>query len=687
MTKPLVSVIIPLQNNEQFISHSLKSVCDQTYPNIEIIVVDNGSTDKSAEIVESFIKNGERKHAIHLLRHDTKGIYDALNKGLERASGEYLTFLNPEDYYHAERIEKLTQKAQQFDIHFIFTRVTGVDVHHQTVMFEHPWMLWYQNEMFNIIHAQTIEHKFLTENIAVCSGNLFFSRKLFETTGHFKNFKTNYCQDFILRAMQNFEMNFINEELYYFRLYESHSKREGLHSDPEELNQIRLDYFIQISAKQPVNLNAPSYTNWSESLHLVRRRINLNQLLGRFVQKSDHKDSKSTELISFKHDSVIGSKKTCKNITLVTQDLALGGGAPKLLLDLAQRLRTEGYRPKVFSIADGPLRSEFNNLGIPVRIVPKKLLRWTKKQGKIKRAFVLFRMVLFSYLNTSRHIIINSAASWPFALPFALFSPFKKITWYIHESYSPVVYLNTGLAKTLLRKAIEKNTFSFWFGSESTKAIWKTAVGVLGKVMYWSGLKKADLAKSKQERVIKNLLAIGTSHPRKGTHYLVNAFISCVKNQQIDEDVNLTIVGIPYPLDNFNGELILKIAANNLQNRIKLIPCVAAKEIDAYYKKADLFIQASILECLPLSLLQAMSEGIPIISTDVNGCKEAIQHNVTGYLCRPFSSLAIAETISEAVKNPEKAWEMGQNAQKAFNEKFSLDITMDEIVKELVLYK
>lgn len=369
-------------------------------------------------------------------------------------------------------------------------------------------------------------------------------------------------------------------------------------------------------------------------------------------------------------------------ITLVTQDLAIGGGAPKLLLDMAKYLKTKGCRVQVFSLEEGPLGKEFEDLDIPLKIVSKKLLQWTKKAGRIRRAFLLFKTVLFLNFATHRNIIINSAASWSFALPFTLFSPFKKIVWYIHESYSPVVYLNTGLVKKMLRQGIKKNTFSFWFGSESTKKIWHSSLGVNGKVKYWSGIKNTAYSQEKF-RPIKNILSIGTSHPRKGTHYLVDAFIACIQKQLIAKDVILTIVGIPSPVDDFNGDLILKILANGLQDRIKLVSCISAKEIENYYLAADLFVQASVLECLPLSLLQAMATGLPILSTDVNGCKEAVLHQETGYLCRPFSSVALMEGLTTAIQDPEKTWQMGRKAQRSFNEKFALDITMNEILKEL----
>ncbi len=684
MKYPLVSIIIPLYGDEKFIPQALLSVFNQTYSNIEMIIVGDSSNEKSLQIADSVLKEWEKAPInknlkIQFKKEGTQNLPDNINQGLKLASGQYLTILNSIDYYHPERITKLMQKAQEFELHLAFTRVIAMDHENKSLIPEHPWRLYYEDIMFHTIHSPTLEFNFLKYNLAICSGNLLFSRKLYEIVNHFRDFKCVFCQDFILRAIQHFEINFVNEELYYIRLFKNDYLFNELHGDKTELKQIQFEYFLNANLNSPSNQNAPSPWHWPHQFYKLCDSLHFNDSFGQFIQKPSPESINSV----FQKDSATPVKpKGTKKISLISHDLALGGGAPKLLLDLALELRNAGYSPSVLSLADGPLKLEFEKCNIPVDIVPRDILKWKKKYGKLKRIFLLFRTILYINLKTSSHIIINSSASWPFALPFSLFSWFKNIHWYIHESYSPMVYLTTGLAKKLLSKSINKGTFSFWFGSDSTKNIWTSAIGVTGKTKYWSGIAIQKNLTNK-EGPIKNLLTVGTCHARKGTQYLVDAFISCITNKQIADDVFLTIIGMPDKMDHFNARIILKILKHNLQHRIKLISCISIQEIETYYKATDLFIQASILECMPLSLLKAMSQGIPTISTDVNGCSEAIQHHVTGYLCRPFSSIALADSITEAVQNFEQTRKFGKNAQIVFKEKFAQDITVNEILKEI----
>ena len=86
----VVSVIIPVYNVEEFIFKTVKSVMDQDYKNIEIILVDDGSPDNSAKIIDELAKKDDRIIYVH---KDNGGVSSARNVGLRMASGEYVTFI------------------------------------------------------------------------------------------------------------------------------------------------------------------------------------------------------------------------------------------------------------------------------------------------------------------------------------------------------------------------------------------------------------------------------------------------------------------------------------------------------------------------------------------------------------------------------------------------------------------
>ncbi len=98
---PIVSVIIPVYNYERYLAEAIESVLGQTYRHLEVIVVDDGSTDQSGEVAKSFAERGVRHcHQLHA------GIGPTRNKGVELARGDFLAFLDADDRWPEEKIER-----------------------------------------------------------------------------------------------------------------------------------------------------------------------------------------------------------------------------------------------------------------------------------------------------------------------------------------------------------------------------------------------------------------------------------------------------------------------------------------------------------------------------------------------------------------------------------------------------
>lgn len=111
-TIPKVSVIIPAYNTELYIARAIESVISQTLDNIEILVVDDASTDNTLEIVKSF--SDARIKIINSGDKVNKGAANARNKGIEFASGEWIALLDSDDWYKSSRLEALLNFSQEF---------------------------------------------------------------------------------------------------------------------------------------------------------------------------------------------------------------------------------------------------------------------------------------------------------------------------------------------------------------------------------------------------------------------------------------------------------------------------------------------------------------------------------------------------------------------------------------------
>jgi len=102
--KEIISVIVPIYSVEKYLSRCIESIINQTYRNIEIILVNDGSPDNCGQICDEYAKKDERIYVIH---KKNGGLSDARNAGLKIAKGEYISFVDSDDWIHEKYIEKL----------------------------------------------------------------------------------------------------------------------------------------------------------------------------------------------------------------------------------------------------------------------------------------------------------------------------------------------------------------------------------------------------------------------------------------------------------------------------------------------------------------------------------------------------------------------------------------------------
>ncbi len=128
-----VSVIMPIYNADDYLRPAMDSVLWQTLEEIEVICVDDGSTDSSLEIIEEYRKNDDR---IIILTEDNVGPALARNNGMRHASGEYLAFLDADDFYEPTFLETLYERAVRDDLDIV---ISAFDIYNsRTSKFEEP---------------------------------------------------------------------------------------------------------------------------------------------------------------------------------------------------------------------------------------------------------------------------------------------------------------------------------------------------------------------------------------------------------------------------------------------------------------------------------------------------------------------------------------------------------------------
>ena len=109
--KPVISVVVPVYNAETFLDKCIQSIVNQTYKNIEVILLDDGSTDKSLDVCKNFAKTDKRIKVIH---KKNSGAADSRNLGVQKAIGEYVTFVDSDDYIDQNMIAALYDNMKKY---------------------------------------------------------------------------------------------------------------------------------------------------------------------------------------------------------------------------------------------------------------------------------------------------------------------------------------------------------------------------------------------------------------------------------------------------------------------------------------------------------------------------------------------------------------------------------------------
>lgn len=171
MPLPLVSVIVPAYNTELFLSRTLESILNQTYSNLEIIVVNDGSTDGTALVLDSFAQKDSRIKAVH---KENGGVTSARLRGVQEASGEWIGFVDGDDYIEPKMYEKLLDNALEY----------GADISHC------GYQMVFHNRVDYYYNTGRIVHQDKTAGLAdLLSGqfiepglwNKLFHRSLFDS--------------------------------------------------------------------------------------------------------------------------------------------------------------------------------------------------------------------------------------------------------------------------------------------------------------------------------------------------------------------------------------------------------------------------------------------------------------------------------------------------------------------------
>lgn len=257
---PLVSIVIPSYNHSLFIGKAIESVFGQTYDNLELIIVDDGSTDDSVDVISGTLQQ-RKDFNVKFITQRNEGAHVAIMRGIENADGVILGILNSDDYYFPDRISRMVIEVDVSRDVLAFSKVSFVDESGIAIN-NNDWKKWYNNSLCAVADNPTIGYALFVHNVCVTSGNMIFTRSLYDKLNGFSSHKFVHDWDFLLRACYFTEPVFVQEELMAYRIHRSNtteSVRSLLYA--ESLDALQR-YFALYSTGDPPNALAPCKKYW-----------------------------------------------------------------------------------------------------------------------------------------------------------------------------------------------------------------------------------------------------------------------------------------------------------------------------------------------------------------------------------------------------------------------------------------
>jgi len=184
MEKVCISVVMPVYNAEKYLKTSIESILNQTFSNFEFIIINDGSTDRSLEIIQRYAKKDDR---IKVISRENKGIVRSLNEGIKAAKGKYIARMDADDIAYSERFEKQVSFLEdnlEYGIVASFVEIFGdaYDLEYNKFVERN-----HNKEDFEFIDL-------LCGGFSICHPTVIIKKELFNKYGYYCE-KYKYCED------------------------------------------------------------------------------------------------------------------------------------------------------------------------------------------------------------------------------------------------------------------------------------------------------------------------------------------------------------------------------------------------------------------------------------------------------------------------------------------------------------
>jgi glycosyltransferase involved in cell wall biosynthesis len=276
-----VSVIIPAYNHQNFLGESIESVLNQSLSDLELIIINDGSTDNTEKILLNY--KDERIKYYHQIN---SGAHSAINKGISFAKGKYISILNSDDIYEINRLEKCYKFLEANKKYAaIVTKLLPIDVksnflEKNTSTHIKAFFDWYISVIPYFLD-DSFPLRFYSYNIAITSSNFFYRKSLSKKIGEYLPLRYAHDWDILIRMSDLAEIYYMDEELLRYRIHHKNTiaekgSEEKIKFEVNWLIAKNIRYSIKLKSKKPCIQDLIAHNHYLET-NLFKLLINCNE--------------------------------------------------------------------------------------------------------------------------------------------------------------------------------------------------------------------------------------------------------------------------------------------------------------------------------------------------------------------------------------------------------------------------
>lgn len=229
--KPIVSIVVPVYNVESYLDKCLQSICNQTYSKIEIILVNDGSTDNSERIMEKWSEKDDR---IIILHQENSGLSAARNKGLDKATGDWIVFVDSDDFISDNYVLKLLNSALINDADLVICQYDKIDQYnkiHQII--QSPSGMYNSTDFWSLFYSKS------SGESLVVAWNKLYSKRILKEIRYKPGILNEDEQILYYIINESKSILIIPDSLYFYRIDRSNSITNNVKNN----KSIRIDFY------------------------------------------------------------------------------------------------------------------------------------------------------------------------------------------------------------------------------------------------------------------------------------------------------------------------------------------------------------------------------------------------------------------------------------------------------------